>query len=104
MTEQFRQGDLFFQRIDKLPKGLRKRTNNVILEGEATGHAHRLMGGTILEEQWRPQRSGVLFLEVPQEGKVVHEEHATIVIPEGFWRVQRQREYQSDKDFSYVLD
>lgn len=104
MAEMYRQGDLLFIRINELPKRTKKRTSDVILKGEATGHSHRLVGGQILVEYWPFLRGEErLIMVVPQEAKVVHEEHATIVIPEGFWRVQRQREFSPEKNY-HVLD
>jgi hypothetical protein len=61
----------------------------VIVEGEATGHAHRLIGGTILEDVL----DGTLYLDVPTAGRVVHEEHDALTLGPGIWLVVRQREY-----------
>lgn len=48
MEEKFmmhRQGDVLFVKVAELPSGLVERKNNVLVEGEATGHAHRLTAG-----------------------------------------------------------
>ena len=44
--------------------------------GEATGHAHRLIGGELYED-WR---SGKIYIVVKTTAKVVHEEHAPIIL------------------------
>lgn len=84
---QFRHGDLLLERIDSIPKAAKKRNSDVILEGEATGHAHRLIGGAVLDLE------GQAFVTVPKTATVVHEEHNTITLPPGDYAVIRQREY-----------
>ena len=94
----YRQGDVLLVPIDKLPGtagpvNLRDEACRIILaEGEATGHAHaiaslsaRLLGHDIERR----------FLEVLAEGGVdlSHEEHATVHLPKGHYRVIRQREW-----------
>jgi hypothetical protein len=87
---QYRQGDLLFILQAERPNTLLKqRPGSVIVEGEATGHAHRLIGGTILEDSF----DGILYLDVPTAGRVVHEEHDALTLGPGFWLVVRQREY-----------
>jgi len=87
---QYRQGDLLFILQDARPNTpLVERPGAVIVAGEATGHAHRLIGGTILEDTL----SGTLYLDLPDTGRVVHEEHDAITLGPGLWLVVRQREY-----------
>ena len=92
--EMYRQGDLLFVKIDKLPKRLRKIKENIILRGEATGHAHKLVGGILYRTySWSNPE---MFIEIPSSGKIVHEEHAPLVLPKGIYQVIRQREYDPD--------
>ncbi|MGW4424264.1 hypothetical protein [Streptosporangium sp. NPDC004631] len=63
----------------------------VLALGEATGHAHAVVGSGTLVRGLRPMDPD--FLHVPAGGRVVHEEHAAISLPKGWYRVQRQREY-----------
>lgn len=89
MPLHYRQGDLLFVLQETRPKGdLTARPSNIIVAGEATGHAHRLQAGTILEAQ-----GGALYLEVTHTTQVVHEEHGQITLDPGLWLVVRQREY-----------
>ncbi|MBM9617377.1 hypothetical protein [Streptomyces zhihengii] len=63
----------------------------VLALGEVTGHAHAVPGpGRLVREggEFGPQ-----LLHLPQGGRVVHEEHAVIPLPKGWFRVVRQREY-----------
>ncbi|WP_336082596.1 hypothetical protein [Nocardia sp. SSK8] len=63
----------------------------VLALGEVTGHAHAIPGpGTLVREA---SVFGPLLLHLPTGGKVVHEEHAPILLPTGWYRVIRQREY-----------
>ncbi|MFI2213378.1 hypothetical protein [Streptomyces sp. NPDC020141] len=63
----------------------------VLAFGEVTGHAHAVPGpGRLLRE---PGPSGSQVLHLPEGGRVVHEEHAAIPLPRGWYRVLRQREY-----------
>ena len=50
MQIHYRQGDLLFVGQDTRPEAeLTARQSDAIVAGEATGHAHRLKEGTILE-------------------------------------------------------
>ncbi len=63
----------------------------VLALGEVTGHAHAVLGpGRLIRE---PRPSAPLLLHLPDGGRVVHEEHAAIPLPKGWYRVVRQREY-----------
>ena len=86
---QYRQGDLLFVRQEARPEGeLATRPGMVIVEGEATGHAHRLTAGAILEAP-----DGSLYLDLAETARVVHEEHDALTLGPGVWLVVRQREY-----------
>ena len=98
MATQYRQGDVLFTKIEALPKKLTRRKSNVVVEGESTGHAHRLVSGRILEDA-----KGFLFLEVLRNTQVVHEEHNAIDLEPGYYQVIRQREY-SPEAIRLVLD
>ncbi|GAA1956831.1 hypothetical protein [Kitasatospora viridis] len=63
----------------------------VLALGEVTGHAHAIVGpGELLRE---PGPFAPAWLHLPEGGRVVHEEHAAIPLPKGWYRVVRQREY-----------
>ncbi len=99
MQTHYRQGDLLFIRQDTRPAAdLTTRQSTVIVAGEATGHAHRLTAGAVLEAP-----DGTLYLDLPYAAKVVHEEHNPISLDAGLWLVVRQREY-SPEAIRTVLD
>ncbi|MBL7496294.1 hypothetical protein I6A84_19660 [Frankia sp. CNm7] len=97
----YRQGDILILPVLEqdvpdsardLPSAPRDDRGRLVLAlGEATGHAHAIAGpGTLL------RASAPLvpdYLHLPSGGRLVHEEHAPISLPKGWFRVIRQREY-----------
>lgn len=107
--EHYRQGDVLIERIATIPATAKKqkRSKHVILaHGEVTGHHHALetrdaadwwKEGEIATTNNKPSvLAGELFLNIPQGGAVTHDEHATINLPKGKYRVTRQREYSPE--------
>jgi hypothetical protein len=86
----YRQGDVLFKKVDVLPKKKRKLDTDIIVRGEATGHAHRITNG-ILYSSW--QRGTRLYIKASKGAKVVHEEHKELELDQGIYEVIRQREY-----------
>ena len=95
--KMYRQGDVLLVETEKPTGALQPRKDGVVLEGEITGHSHRLTAGAVLDGPRGP------FVRADKGTELVHEEHATITIPEGWYRVIRQREYD-EKEIRYVRD
>jgi hypothetical protein len=98
-TKLYRQGDVLFTRVARLPKGkLTKRENGVVAYGETTGHSHVLKDRDVAEVL---EMESELFVHVDRSGRegvtFVHEEHAPITLPAGNYRVIIQREYSPEK-------
>jgi hypothetical protein len=98
--KNYRQGDVLFTRIPKLPKGERKKRGNAtVAYGEVTGHSHSLA----LEDREVAEVLEIgdgLFVHVTHSGvrieggaTFVHEEHAPVTLPPGEYEVTIQREY-----------
>lgn len=84
----YQQGDCLIETC-AVPARAKARNGNVLAEGEATGHAHRVEGEAELLELGRR-----LFLRVLRgDCRVVHEEHGPITVPPGEYEVRRVREY-----------
>jgi hypothetical protein len=108
--ELYRQGDVMFCAIHKLPAGKStKRDNGTVAYGEVTGHSHRLADLATAEVI---EIENGLFVHVSEEGisiegnpgaTFVHEEHGPISLPPGDYRVQIQREY-SPQEIRSVVD
>ncbi len=93
----YRQGDVLIVPVSAIPAGLEsidRDAGRVILAyGEATGHAHAIHAeGAAL---FRDPNLMAVFMTVNNDGPVAleHDEHETIVLPPGNYRVIRQREY-----------
>ncbi|MET7774164.1 hypothetical protein [Nocardia sp. NPDC005366] len=97
----YRQGDVLIMALDgsAVPESLAHRPSEarddrgrlVLALGEVTGHAHAVQGpGALIREAGA---TGPMLLHLPEGGRVVHEEHAAIALPKGWYRVVRQREY-----------
>ncbi len=98
---RFRQGDILIERIEALPERCEPVQPDdgrlVVAYGEATGHAHAVLGRADLYETEEGRR----FLRVLEDGGVLtHEEHAPIVLPAGTYRVERQREYRPRSSYT----
>jgi hypothetical protein len=106
----YRQGDVLFCAIDKIPAGkTAKRDNGTVAYGEVTGHSHRLadLGAAEVLEIGddlfvRVSESG-LSIEGDAGATFVHEEHGPITLPPGDYRIQIQREY-SPEEIRNVID
>ncbi|WP_067534039.1 hypothetical protein [Nocardia crassostreae] len=97
----YRQGDVLIvplaeaavpEKAVRAPSEPRDARGRLVLAlGEVTGHAHAVQGpGRLVREAGA---FGPLLLHLPEGGRVVHEEHAAIGLPKGWYRVIRQREY-----------
>lgn len=96
---QIRQGDLYFAKVNKLPKGAVARKNNHILEGETSGHIHRLSSQVPSVYDYQSE----VFVSVIEPTPLIHEEHGTITVEPGVYKITRQREY-SPAENRRVLD
>jgi hypothetical protein len=85
----YRQGDILFKKIDNLPTQLSKKEDNVVAEGEETGHAHVLVNGAVFELL----NSDSLYIKSEQNTRITHQEHLPIKLEPGNYQVIRQREY-----------
>ena len=94
----FRQGDVLIRQIDNIPSKANDVTPEgriVLAHGEVTGHAHALAEGCAREFSLTDAAGAVRrFLAVVSKGaEVLHEEHAPIPLPPGFYEIVQQREY-----------
>lgn len=98
----YRQGDVLIVALDAIPSDQiqyaeiprdavsvpRGPHGFALADGKATGHTHRI------DSQYASmyQRDGVRFLDVSAPVELVHEEHGTITIPPGQYRVTGHHE------------
>jgi len=112
--EFYRHGDVIL--ISRsIPDGATRRGLGrvVLAEGGVTGHAHVVDSDeaelwTVPDEaaEERTVETERVFLRVLAEGGVslVHEEHATLLIPPGDYEVRRQREWNDELEPRRVVD
>lgn len=90
----YRHGDVLIRQIASLPAGVQRRSGATLAHGEATGHRHQMQPAQAVQ-LW--ERNGELFLEViGASASLVHEEHRTIELSRGLYRVWKQREYRPE--------
>jgi hypothetical protein len=91
----YRQGDVLVVAVDKIPRRAkpvgRDRGRVVLAYGEATGHAHAIAdpGAALLQHE----DEQYLRVTAARGVGLTHEEHDTLDVPQGDYRVVRQREY-----------
>jgi hypothetical protein len=97
----YRHGDVLLTRVDRLPENAMARPGSVLARGEATGHSHRVAESRAAELF---DVDGVGYLHVLTESAtLVHDEHAPISLPRGFYKFWMQREY-SPKEIRRIVD
>lgn len=97
----YQQGDVLMREVDSIPEGLEVKEDGILAEGEATGHAHRILGeGAKLFES----PLGEVFMDVPKRIEVVHEEHKKISVAPGKYQVIIVREYDHFADDASMSD
>ena len=86
----YRHGDVLVQSVETLPAAAQPRPGNALAYGEVTGHSHRIRE---VQQAQLYAAQGELYLALSAPSTLIHEEHATIPLPAGFYRVWMQREY-----------
>ena len=86
----YRQGEVRLKEVEKIPINAKTvKGGEILAVGKSNLHSHRLSGKgfKVLEFE------GEKFVEVKKPASLVHEEHKTIKLPKGKYKVQIQREY-----------
>lgn len=99
----YRQGDVLVTRIDRIPANLktvpRENGRVVLAHGEVTGHCHAIDAPeeTVLFLAADLADLNERFLRITDEVQIVHEEHDTVTLPPGDYKVSRQAEYAPEE-------
>ena len=105
MARLYAQGDILIERVDDAPVSgavieAGAEGSVIVAEGEASGHRHRLLGAVTM------YRDDALAREIPAglyvahvrvdspTARLEHEEHAPITLPQGSYRIRRQRQLE----------
>lgn len=103
MSELFAQGDVLIERVpDVVPSGsvetAEQGHRHVLAEGEATGHFHAIRNHVVFfrDDGLARDIPANLYIGHVRVGStpalIEHDEHSTIKLGEGTYRVRRQRE------------
>lgn len=108
LPRQYRQGDILIVEVSTITRNHRILETRVIVEGELTGHAHRLEGDAVLieiERVFDNYGNPTMFIHARGDDvAVTHDEHDSINLPKGYYKVVRQREYNEREIFNVVRD
>ena len=101
---QAHQGDVYICQIKEIPavaKPVESKGRIILAEGEVTGHVHAIHRGAVM---FRADEGIGTYLQVNDGGaSVIHEEHATIVLPPGLYEITIQSQYEPEA-IRYVTD
>src|SRR3990167_442817 len=99
MKNQFRQGDVLIEKIDKMPKGL-KRKDQIIALGEVTGHKHFFPSEQVLVYK---DENNNQFVNVQKTAELVHDEHQAIKLEKGNYKIVMQRQFDLLEGIKQVM-
>jgi hypothetical protein len=87
----WRHGDVLIATVDRIPLTATPQHHLILAKGEVTGHSHRIAEA---DTAHLFELNGTLYLDVVAAfATVIHEEHHTITLPQGRYKVWIQREY-----------
>jgi hypothetical protein len=109
---QIRQGDVLLVRVEaptgELVDVAREYGRVVLAHGEVTGHAHAIVDEAAQLVTAAEALDLYLIVHGEQPVSLVHEEHETLSVDPGAYRVVRQREYTpspvDERDWDWVHD
>lgn len=89
---QTQQGDVFFERINALPRNAQKAEiqDGVFALGEATGHRHI---ATLTDAVTLYEKDGITYARISEQTEVVHEEHKPQMLMPGVYIYGQVKEY-----------
>jgi|ERR1035437_3109959 hypothetical protein len=101
--DQYRQGDVFLVKVNSAPKNAKQIAINrlILAEGEVTGHMHMIEQEGAELVQVSPEE---VYVKIMETAELKHDEHDTIVVEPGWYRVIQQREYSPERYSRPVLD
>jgi peptidyl-tRNA hydrolase len=97
----FRQGDVMLDAVASIPKSAVKVEQSLIVLqfGSSTGHKHAM--GTEHATEFKTETERFIKVDAPTD--LIHDEHSTIPIPSGSFKIVQQREF-SPEAIRDVLD
>ena len=94
-TKTYRHGDLVLHEIERMAlKGGKRIPGCTLVSGTATGHSHTLTNPKAATLYELPDGKGRLLVVRLRCG-IKHQEHQTIMLSPGFYRVTIKRQYDA---------
>jgi len=94
----YRHGDLLITQINAIPEDTVQIHEKIIAEGEISGHKHKLVGSA--QVHIRPSflndpinDNSEIWFNAFDEIKIIHEEHKTLEIPKGVYKVTKEQQF-----------
>lgn len=87
----WRQGDIFIAPVKTIPISAKLLPHCILAEGEMTGHSHRI--ADLKSAQLFADGAERFLRVVADSAELIHQEHGSIILPKGEYRVWPQREY-----------
>ena len=104
MITQKRQGDILFELVEsKDTNFLQLNEDGIVAYGEISNHKHFLKSNAQLYVRPQTQRGRneedlrIGYIMTDEETSVSHDEHATINLPKGIYKVSQQREFVQER-------
>ena len=104
MQNQFRQGDILFERVPtKDMSFFQYNEDGIVARGEISGHKHTIEGNGQLFVRPAQQRgrhendNRIGYIIANEDIKINHDEHAIMPLQKGTYVVRQQREFVHEK-------
>jgi hypothetical protein len=98
---KIRHGDVVIELVKEMPSDVKLlKGRRELAYGEVTGHAHRVNIVDCLFET----KKGQLYLKVDKLAKVSHEEHKTVTLNPGVYKVTIKRQDNAKNGWEAVSD
>lgn len=92
--KNYRHGDIILQKSKNEPgEKIKHQGSFVLAEGETTGHKHVISVPKLEDMIVTRLSDGSVLLTLKTDGTLTHEEHKTLPIKKGTYKVVREREY-----------
>lgn len=95
----YRQGDVLLELVENIPttaKRQRVKGPIILALGEATGHHHAFHKGKV--RKYTEPGTQASYVEIAEAmAALQHQEHETVMVPPGKYRVTLQREYHPEE-------
>ncbi len=89
----YRHGDLAFHFVKETSGEILKHNGSfVAAEGETTGHKHLIEVNNKNDLIIKKDTNGNYYFELINDGQISHEEHKTIVLPRGKYKMLHEQE------------